>query len=305
MYIGYTSVIPHGIFSEVDDKELFHYFQITISHLTDQPVKQKVAEYIFLRSDLHNSGALCNFRIPCRLMWFLDNNIFSAKLYSLLCQNQPTPSTLSLISKAIDVADDDSSTVLLENYGLKFDQKDAHKLISKAVTTGKVKATCHLMKVTQLYDSLRNVYEQFDMNQFELFALHSTPQMKRELLNIMLYSGSHEKRYTYIGIITQSGEIDVCNNLDFKKIVVESLPFLLEHPITLQKLFKAGFHITHKREIIKIVLQNDCKGIFSNRVKLICILLENGASVESLKYACSHKQGTFIEGATELAVKTG
>jgi hypothetical protein len=305
LFLGYTSFLPDEILLEVIHKELFCTMQTVVPFLPGK-IRLQVAEFLFLSNGTPNSGLLSQFKVPGSLSWFFKNDVFSLALFTQFFRNTPQKCTLSLLNKATaDCNNDDLCIVLFENFTGKLESHDATKLTNIAIKTRKAKTTACLIKRSQYFNNLNVVYKVFDEQKFNIFLDHCSPQMRRELLEIVIISGDPQRIVlSAVDAILRSGEMHTKNDLNFKEIIESSLALILAQPELLERLFDVGFHITHKKDVIRLVFQTKCAGTIHQRAVVSSILIKNGASINGLKYACSHKNGTAIEGATELAVKT-
>ena len=298
------------------DLELFRCVVAKIPFLSNPIERLKVMEFIFIQSNVPQSGILSQFPIPLNsplnLSWLIKHNICSAHLCEQLLKNglkmDKNPSQADLLKSL----DDETCSIVL-NYTSK--EKSYTPLVNAAIRNKKARATCTLIKKFSLSDrdSLRNtlkgVFRNFDNDLLQFFSAKCNPLLRGELLNVILFSPEkNEKKFQAINIVTsnvQSGHIQV-DPLDLREMFRNQhcLSFFLMYPAALKKLLSVGLKIgSHEKELAVLLFRNKDT---ARVVHVVSILLEHGANVSMLKAAYTGRgEASAILGATELAVKTG
>ena len=150
----------------------------------------------------------------------------------------------------------------------------------------------------------------FTEEELKLFALDCGPVIRRSMLCFTLIEAKlpDHKKSSIVDIFL-SGEMDTSIELKFSSIFNFSMSLLLSDTSLVKRIFDKGFQLDpqSKMEAIELVLggRDDRKKTLTERIEVICVLLENQASPEGLNKLRTHKESTPLHVATQLALKTG
>ena len=266
------------------------------------PIKHKkqVTEFLFVSSRIPKSGYLDN---PSHILddFYLER---------LLTQGLLTPTACFSILKQLiqnPVKSDLLTMYLKEGH---FDDASLRRILVHAVKSRKPETVRMILK--KIPQAKKRILD-FPHEELELFALECGPAMRRTMLCFTLTEAKlpDHKKSSIVKTFLKSGEMDTSIELNFSSIFKFSMSLLLSDTSLVKQIFDKGFQLDSqsKEKAIELVLGGSAdrknKNTLTERVEVICILLENQASADGLNKLRTHKESTPLHVATQLALKTG
>ena len=305
IFIGFISLIPNKCFNAATG--LFSALKCFLPHLNASLKKEVI---IFL---IKNCEPFRNVIIEGKFVteshtssqWLYEEDVYQL-LHDMHYMNNLTLSLLNTL-----VLDDKPKIIIFLMSKCSVSPSKLQKMATFACKEKNlIIASLFLEKMKSFtVDVVKGFSKYIDVESFkEFLQTCCNPEKKGELLNFCFCSDKIEidKRKKFAMAILESGCIDTAKiNL---RDVLKYPKFLLFSDVSfLEKLLNAGVSLDSSllHEAVKLIVDGiERHKIEPERVKLICILLENGADVSGLEAAYSGSGGTVVHAATELALQT-
>ena len=312
IFIGFISLIPDKCFNAANVSGLFSALKCFLPHLNASLKKEVISFLIKNCEPFRNVIIEGKFVTESHIssQWLYKEGVLSLNVYQLLHNmHYMNNLTLSLLNALVLDDKPEIITFLMSECSVS-----PSKLQKMATFACKEKnliiASLFLEKMKSFtVDVVKGFSKYFDVESFkEFLQTRCNPEKNGELLNFCFCSDKIEidKRKKFAMAILESGCIDTAKiNL---RDVLKYPKFLLFSDVSfLEKLLNAGVSLDSSllQEAVKLIVDGiERHKIELERVKLICILLENRADVSGLEAAYSGSGGTVVHAATELALQT-
>uniref|UniRef100_A0A1X7VQV8 UvrD-like helicase C-terminal domain-containing protein n=1 Tax=Amphimedon queenslandica TaxID=400682 RepID=A0A1X7VQV8_AMPQE len=301
---GLIHLIPEDCFQIFDASCIFHSLKYNLPSL-DAPLKEDVIRFFISKCKPLRTAIIEGKTLPESRKWLYQEGVLSPIIYRwLLFRRDMITPTLSLLELYIDDEQYEIVTALLEH--LPPSKSNAfQKLIKFACKSNKPKIALLLLEKMKSFpiNFLQNFIKWCDEEQLKEHLHALSPEKKGEFLHFCFCSPKPETRQRSIiaTAILESGNIDP-TKINLAEIL-KFFNYLISSDLSfLKKLLDIDVSLDFNLRTIFDDFKNKEKKI--ECVKLACILLENGASIDGLEVAYSGKGGTVVHAATELALQT-